>query len=480
METKKLVKFIIFVWALVGLGTPGVFTLQAALPVNDSVSQFLVVFPKGRFPRDAEAIIWAAGGTLQRAIPEISVAIAHSQNPDFATHLLKRPEVLGVAEDPSISWIPDDLPVEVYDQPLSYMPGPQGHDPTAARFFPLQWNMRVIQADRAWGAGFQGDPVVTVAVLDTGVDYRHIDLDGQVDLNLSKSFVPEDDTVVHTLFPGAHPVADLHFHGTHVAGIVAARGIGTAGVAPHVRIIGVKVLNQFGRGRFGAVISGIVYAASVGADVINMSLGAAFPRSCVLPDDGERFPSACATLMAALNRATNFAHSRGTLVIAAAGNSAVNADRDRDLIWVPAQSSNVVGVSATGPLFQENFDQLAVYSNFGFSLVDVAAPGGNLKIEGGRRVTPPEDLVLSPCSTFSLRIPVCRTGFFYVFAAGTSMAAPHVAGVAALGDSLARGRFNAAQLRSLVQQSADDLGKVGQDDIYGHGRVNACRAVGAC
>lgn len=195
-------------------------------------------------------------------------------------------------------------------------------------------------------------------------------------------------------------------------------------------------------------------------------------------DNGERvhLQPACAALLSALNRATNYAHSKGALVIAAAGNDATNADRDRDTIIVPAQSPNVVAVSAMGPINEIGIepDTVASYTDFGFSLVHVGAPGGDFRrfpALGWWR-----DMVLSPCSTFSLRIPACRAAHIYVWAAGTSMAAPHAAGVAALIDSLAGGGMSGAQLRARLEQSADDLGKPGRDAFYGRGRVNAFNA----
>jgi len=151
---------------------------------------------------------------------------------------------------------------------------------------------------------------------------------------------------------------------------------------------------------------------------------------------------------------------------------------------VPAQSSNVVGVSATGPIDAIGVepDTVASYTDFGHSLVNVAAPGGDFR-RFTMDPTDPNfgtwflDMVLSPCSRFSLLIPVCQTGNFFVFAAGTSMSAPHASGVAALIDSQSGGKLNASQLQTRLQKSADDLGKPGADPFYGHGRVNALTAV---
>ncbi|MDR5684059.1 MAG: S8 family serine peptidase [Armatimonadota bacterium] len=481
MRLRVILGFVVVALVASACGSAGVLnpTAQEAAGGAAQTSQatprageYLVMFrTPNTLPAGAEQMIQRAGGAVERLLPQIGVAIARSDRSDFAEALRRESTVQRVAQDLEVQWIPSRIETWVAEE----RPGQSSvTHPTGAFFFPQQWNLRAIQAPEAWAAGHLGSPGVAVAVLDTGIDYTHLDLAGRVDLNRSKSFVPTDPVPA-----GAHEVADLHFHGTHVAGIIACNAVGTACVAPNATLIGVKVLNLEGRGTFAAVISGIVHAADVGADVINMSLGARFPRSCVFEDEeGNRVNEqpACATLIAALNRATNYAHSKGVLVISSAGNSATNADRNRDIIIVPAQSSNVVGVSATGPVNQENFDAMAFYTDYGFSLVDVAAPGG-----GG---TPPPisnvlDAVISPCSSFSLLpgLALCRTSPpRYVRARGTSMAAPHAAGVAALIDSLAGGGMNGAQLRSRLQQSADDLGRVGRDEFYGMGRVNAFRA----
>jgi lantibiotic leader peptide-processing serine protease len=467
---------------------PVVHAESAGQPATGSSGMFIVLFRSpNAVPGNAERLVASAGGTLIRTLPQIGVAIARSSDFRFADRLARAPEVAGVAEDPLIRWIPPDIPRTVLQESLPLSPA--AHDPAAAAFFPLQWNMRAIQADQAWAAGHQGHPAVTVAILDSGIDPTHIDLIGTVDAARSVSFVtdlpdlPEcsDPSLIATHFPGAPPWIDLDFHGTHVAGIVAAQGFGVSGVAPHVRLMAVKVLNVCAFGTFGWVIQGIVHAADAGADILNLSLAAAIPRSCrfegLEPGDRGDLRNECAALLSAMNRATNYAHRQGALVVAAAGNAALNLDRSRDLVVLPAQNPNVATVSATGPVDAIGVepDTVASYTNFGNSLVDVAAPGGDF-----RRFPDGDwflDMVLSPCSRFSLTIPDCQTGHFFVFAAGTSMAAPHAAGVAALIDSRFQGALNGSQLRTRLQQTSDDLGNPGNDPFYGHGRVNAFAAV---
>jgi len=212
-------------------------------------------------------------------------------------------------------------------------------------------------------------------------------------------------------------------------------GIGTQGVAPDAELVAIKVLKDSGSGSFASVIAGIEYASGpvVHADVINMSLGATFDR--INAGGGGDGP-----LIAALNRAVNHAEARGTLVVSAAGNNGV--DLNGRLFAIPAQSGNGMAVSATGPigfgLFGFNppavFDRLASYSNFGQSVVNVAAPGGDSVFTPTSSVCHVGPLTTA-CFLFDFVLsPGGKQGTSnrYFFATGTSMATPHVSGLAAL------------------------------------------------
>ena len=332
-------------------------------------------------------------------------------------------------------------------------------------------------APAAWDLGARGNGV-RVAVIDGGMNVTHIDLAGSVDLAHSISFVAGK-----TFFQDAGTFS----HATHVAGIVAARdnGIGTIGVAPGATIIAVKAL-QNGSGSFAAVIEGIVYAATpisqggAGANIINMSLGGAFLRE----------KAGFAHLAAAISRATIYAYQQGVTVIASAGNSGVDIDHSANLIFVPAQSTDVIAVSATGPVGfavgATNFTRPASYTNFGQSAITLAAPGGDFVYTPQSQVCAvpriPTGSLLNFCFVFDFvlspgGINSANANINYFFAAGTSMAAPHVAGVAALIIEKNGGSMKPAQVLTALQQSADDLGKPGNDDFYGGGFVNALRAV---
>jgi subtilisin family serine protease len=335
-------------------------------------------------------------------------------------------------------------------------------DPTTALLFGLQWNLRAIFAHVAWAVGKLGSGDVTVAILDTGLDYQNPDLSGRVDLSRSISFIPSDDALVDQLFPGTNHVTDLNLHGTNVGSIVATNAWGFAGVTSKTTLIGVKICSWEGSCPTSAVLAGIIYAADNGADVINMSLGGTFAKSM--------FPG----FVSLINRVTNSARSQGSLIVVSAGNEAEDLDHNGNSFKAYCDAPSVVCVSATAPTYAgfpvfENVDTPTGYTNFGRSAISVAAPGGDV-VPGG------DGWVYSICSTTSLEIPICQTGLFVVGVAGTSQAAPHASGVAALiVAEIGSGR--AAQVKARLQQTADDLGQPGTDPYFGKGRVNAFAAV---
>jgi subtilisin family serine protease len=421
-----------------------------ATPAN----HFLVEFTASR---DLQAAVAVVGGRIDRSIPAIGVATVSGLSDGSAAALERKPGIVRVTRDLVLQWVPQPrtrlLRADAL-QPVARSPT----DPAAAAFFSDQWNLRQIQADLAWATGFRGQGV-EVAIIDSGIDDTHLDLVGKVDHVKSIAVVPNQNPAP------APPWGDDNLHGTHVASVVSSNGIGTASVAPDVSLIAVKVIDKDGAGTFGDIITGIVYAADVGADVLNISLGADAPRG----------NTGVGRLNAVLAEAVNYARSKGALVVCAAGNDGLDLDHSGNLISIPAQSGTAVAVSATGPLNQANFDLLASFSNFGRSAVSVAAPGGNFT----DAIVNPVDWILGPCSrqTLDPAFAICRTGNFYLFAAGTSAAAPHASGVAALIDGKAGGALGGGQLQTQIEQTADDLGKPGVDLLYSHGRINAFRAV---
>ncbi|HEX6059913.1 MAG TPA: S8 family serine peptidase [Gemmatimonadaceae bacterium] len=370
-------------------------------------------------------------------------------------------------------------------------------NPAAAYFYARQWNMRAVDADDAWAAGQLGSPTVRVGILDTGIDYLHPDLYGRVDLSLSRSYLSAAENA--RVPAGAHPVADLNYHGTHVAATVASNGLAAAGVTSRVTLVGLKVCapgtpaNGYrGTCPISGTLQAILDAADMGLDVINMSLGGAYQRAS-LSGEGGFGPSFIATV----NQVMSYANRKGTTVVVSAGNSRFDLGRNRipdaegNYIVIPGglyasycDAAATICVSATGPTAQAstngpwtNVDALASYSNYGQGAIDVAAPGGNASA------------VWAACSGFTLHpaLAGCRSRYYnpatggwsgsVVGLAGTSMAAPHVSGAAAIiAGQVGR---SPAQIEARLQQTSDDLGMPGVDPAYGHGRLNVGRVAGA-
>ena len=177
-------------------------------------------------------------------------------------------------------------------------------------------------------------------------------------------------------------------------------------------------------------------------------------------------------LLNIIQRAMDLATSRGVVVVAAAGNMALNLDEDaRRFLFVPGQLRNVISVGATAPFNQQNFDGLASYSNYGGRTgVDLVAPGGDFLVGGVV-----EDLVLSACSQYQVTLPFACSAVDYLFTAGTSEATPHVAGAVAVIESQKATPVSPAALTKCILQGTD---AVGPSSIYGAGRLNVLKAAG--
>jgi subtilisin family serine protease len=415
-----------------------------------------IVNLKGGEAKDFQRAVEALGGKIARRQEGVGLIEVSGLSDQAAQTLAHRPDINRIDKDKVVQWIPTvDATSYRLAQALTN-PGPkaQGSDQSGAFFFQqgFQWNMIQIQAPQAWGPS-NGGAGRTVCTLDTGIDPDHLDLSGKVDFMTSVITAP--------VFPGDLDPIDYNAHGTLSAGYISTNGLGVASVAPDARLCSIKVLTVLGSGSFGDVITGIRLAAELHADVINMSLGAYIDYS----EEGAE------GLVAALQKAVNFATDKGVLVVAAAGNSAINMNEDpKTFHFIPAELKNVVSVGATAPVDQQNFDNLASYSNFGNSGVDIFAPGGD-DVVGNVF-----DLDLGPCSEYQLTLPFTCSFIDYVFAAGTSEAAPHVSGAAAEVESQFGGGLSAVRLERCLRNSADAIGPT---RIFSSGRLNVAKAI-AC
>jgi subtilisin family serine protease len=402
--------------------------------------------------------IQANGGSVLSRYDRIGVVVVRGLSDAAAATLRDRADVEAASRDEVMQWQPTV-------QGLSHesIPVQANANPADAFFYAFQWNMRQIQADRAWEITPRGEGAL-VCILDSGIDPTHIDLQGRVDLGSSASFIAEPDLGIPGL-EGQVDILDYRFHGTFVASQVATNGQGMASVAPNATLCAVKVLNVFGTGPFEGVIAGVLHAVDVRADVINMSLGAYLDWSTA---EGE-----LKALLVALQRAILHATSRGVLVVASSGNDGANLDADGSFIHVPSQMLGVVSVSATGPQNQMDFDGLAPYSNFGRTGVTLAAPGGNAGSTGNGL-----DGILGACSSFQLALPfACTTSDYVSGGDGTSFAAPHVSGLAAVVESAARGNQFGLVLSACAIAGADRIDGQLLSPAYGFGRIDVFDSV---
>ncbi|MEO0073350.1 MAG: S8 family peptidase [candidate division WOR-3 bacterium] len=287
--------------------------------------------------------------------------------------------------------------------------------PNDPYFLTYQWDKYVMYADRAWDLATGGQ--VKLAIVDNGVDYLHPDLAANFDpANRGYDFVRGDNDPR----PDNASVPEA-FHGTHVAGIAAAaidNSLGVAGWA-QVQLLAVRCLNDSGQGNTTDVASGIRWAVDQGARVVNLSLGATYSPQ-------------------PLTEACNYAVQQGALLVAASGNDGLGS------INYPAALEACVAVGALS-----TDSRLASFSNYGHEQ-EVVAPG----------------------------VDILSTGLngTYLKADGTSMAAPQVAGVAALVLAHSPG-LSLPRLRAILTAAAVDLGQLGRDNRYGYGLLNAWRAL---
>lgn len=453
----------------------------SAHDVQAAASSRYIVLANNAFPKDFAARVASMGGAVQSQHDAAGVAVVSGLTSTAATQLASSTGIFDVQPDADITL---DVPLAAVEADASDVATDvvaSQTNPTLASRYNWQWNMRLINADKAWTAGKLGDPSVTVAILDTGIDYDAGDLNGLVDLSRSTSFVPSDDAITHTYFSSRNVISDYHGHGTNVATQVSSKAKALAGVTSKTTLIGVKVLAASGSGSFSGVMNGVLWAADHGADVANMSLGGGFSKA-----GNGRFTSE-------INRVFNYANKKGMLIVVAAGNASSDLDHDGNTNATYCAETHVVCVSAVGPATATaNPNTPTYYTNYGRSAISVAGPGGNADAAHGFTVSAwpwGNDIaswVWSYCSKTRIAgftstgtpvLTACVAGNRLTGYIGTSQATPHVAGLAAQLVA-ATGHGQPQQIKHLIEQSAIQFGVSGNDPFYGHGRIDVARALG--
>ena len=468
----------------------------SATPGDSSTETYILLYNSGASTAGAQKAVTAAGGTVVANYSAIGVVVARSSSSTFEAKIEASQRVqaastagLGVYG----GFDDDDDLLAAADVPAA----DSDEEPLAG----LQWDMEQIKAFAAHEIT-GGSPDVVVADIDTGLDFTHPDLAPNYDATKSADC---SSGVAMPLLPGNDHIG----HGTHTAGTIAAavNGIGITGVAPNVTLAGIKSSNDDGFFFPEMVVCSYMWVAAHGIDVTNNSYFAdPWLYNCV--NDPEQ-----RAIWQAERRAIRYAQSKGTVVVVSEGNDAddlshptfdrtspdnttpVTREITNACSVIPVEVPGAVGVTATGNLSLKSY-----YSSYGISTADVAAPGGDRRFQtntpsgGGRVLSTYPATVACPAA-----LKVVDQGATYCYLQGTSMAGPHVAGVAAL--IISHTGMHGGAVAAALQQATNPLpcpdtslpnyanlgfnsqapqtctGGLNHNSFYGSGEIDALKAV---
>ncbi|MES9740070.1 S8 family serine peptidase [Peribacillus frigoritolerans] len=478
---KRILHTVLSIAVGAGILSVGDVPAQAKSQNQEMNDSYAIAF-KGGLPENYQEVIRKAGGKVTKVLPEVGGIEAQSDEPSFLKNLKANSSI--EAANREIPLTLDKTAVSPYNYGPSII-----SQQNSESYWDSQWDrQRVTNDGKSYDletGGYKNkDGSIThkavVGVIDTGIDESHPDLKNNIlgGRNLVPAGMDESETGDPT------DIKDRNGHGTHVAGIIGANGK-VKGVGPDLGIRSYRALySEQALGLPTWIIDGIIAATNDKVDVINMSLR--FYNNNKMTIEGESYKSIAETLL--WKRAIQYAVKNGVTVVAGSGNESLNLDDKKEVneflnklyepygmsvkgpaTVVPAQLPGVINVSAST---KWSTQQLAFYSNYGNSAIDVAAPGGDYGSEYAETNDPaaadPSNLILSTWPTY--------LGTSYEFNAGTSMATPQVAGIAGV-IKAAHPEYKPAQVTARIKQTTLDYGKKGQDALFGSGEANAYRAL---
>jgi subtilisin family serine protease len=452
-------------------------------------AKYVIAF-KGDLPANYDSIVTKAGGKVIRAIPELGGLEAESDQASFLSNLsgvadisAANVEMLHKRDEGQAD------PAAADGQPVTDIPQ------NAASYWQYQWDIQKITNNGAsfkleTGGKKNADGTVThkavVGVIDTGIDANHPDL--KANFLGGMNFVPAGVDASEKGDPS--DIKDREGHGTHVAGSIAANGK-VKGVGPDLGIRSYRVFAAEGGAPTSWIVAAIVQAANDKVDVINMSIGG-YDGISRYTYQGTSYNDVADLLL--YKRAVRYAVNKNVTVVAAAGNEELNLDDSKAVVDYMNQSYGYLGYTFKGAVKEVpgtlpgvidvsssnkwSADKIAFYSNYG-SVIDVAAPGGdNGPVYDSTRDLNQRDFHYRALSTWPTYLAPYFTSNLtsYALLHGTSMASPKVAGIAGV-IKAAHPEYSPSQVEAAIKQTANDLGKNGQDPLYGSGEANIYNAL---